>query len=63
MKTVKPGDGVIPGKYKVSVLVHDRPSGPVSTLIPAKYTDPEQSGLEITVDKAISNYEVKLEKP
>ena len=62
MMTIKPGDGVVPGKYKVFITAVKVYGDPKSSLVPQKYTKAETSGFEITVDKAKSDVEFTLEK-
>lgn len=52
LSTFKPGDGAIPGKYKIQVFPFDfnaEVTAKVYKDIPEKYQDPEQSGLEAEV--------------
>jgi len=61
--TVKPGDGVIPGRYKVAVTVMGKYADPSSSLIPQRYSDPETSGFGvIEIDKSRSDLEFLLDK-
>jgi hypothetical protein len=52
-RTTKPGDGLMPGKYNVRVAcwkvipTMDKPAG--VSYLPAKYSDPQLSGLEVSV--------------
>ena len=63
LTTVKRGDGVIPGRYKVAVTVIGKYGDPTSSLIPPKYNNPETSGLGvIEIDKARSDLEFLLDK-
>jgi hypothetical protein len=61
MTTVTPGDGVIAGKYKVYFTIHKTYMGQES-LIPEKYTKPETTPFEQTVERAGEPLEFKLEK-
>jgi hypothetical protein len=62
MGTLRPGDGVIPGKYKVIFVIReDNPKGAV-WLIPEKYGNMQTSGEEITVDKARSDVDYVFDK-
>lgn len=61
--TVKPGDGVIPGRYKVAVAVLGKYADPSSSLIPQRYGNPETSGFGvIEIDKSRSDLEFLLDK-
>ncbi len=51
MTTLKPGDGVIAGKYKVIFTVYKTYMGQES-LVPAKYTKPETT-IEIAVEQGM----------
>jgi hypothetical protein len=59
MSVRKPGDGVLPGSYKVAVTIVDKPAHgdekgnliPPTYLSPDKYMNPETSGFTITVEK------------
>ena len=63
LTTVKRGDGVIPGRYKVAVTVIGKYGDPTSSLIPPKYNNPETSGFGvIEIDKARSDLEFLLDK-
>jgi hypothetical protein len=57
----KPGDGVFPGKYKVTFSVMDKPMGG-KLLIPAKYTTVEETPFEIVVDEDKPGQLYELEK-
>lgn len=59
VRTLREGDGVVPGEYRMYVECWDKPlsmTGPPEvSLVPLKYRDPTTSGLSITVkpgDKA-----------
>ena len=74
LTTLKSGDGALPGEYRVSVLSYkphpgepgrggvDADSPPPEIVrehyVPARYTDPEQSGLRDTVDENHPGYKV-----
>lgn len=76
MRTMKPGDGVPPGSYQVYItgaFVFEQEDAAGQTgdvqiqrmtgstnVLPPKYSDPEQSGLTITVDKSMK-YDITLE--
>ena len=56
-------DGVIPGRYKVTVTVRNKGPDPATSLIPRKYGNPETSGFGvIEIDKAKSDFEILLDK-
>jgi len=62
MMTVKPGDGVIAGKYKVIFEVFKKDLGR-EPLVPQKYTKPETTPFEETVEPGMEPPEYVLEKP
>ncbi|MFH1264746.1 MAG: hypothetical protein ABIK89_03420 [Planctomycetota bacterium] len=62
MMTIKQGDGVIAGKYKVIFEVFKTYLGRES-LVPDKYTKPETTPLEVTVEADAKPFEFELEKP
>jgi hypothetical protein len=66
MGTIKPGDGVLPGRYKVFLAtqknVAANPNDPANQLVPKKYTSPDTSGLEVTIDKPTSDLRFELDK-
>lgn len=57
-----PPDGVIPGKYKVTIVAQKKYMDPASSVIPSKYNGPATSGFEITVDKPRNDLEFLLDK-
>lgn len=62
MSVYNPGDGVIPGEYKVAVTVVKEPAHaddkgnliPPTYLSPDRYMNPETSGFKVTVEKSKS---------
>jgi uncharacterized protein (TIGR03067 family) len=63
LMTFKPGDGVIPGKYVVTIHANSKyPPEPGSSLVPLKYTRAQTSGLEVTIEKPMSDVQFELEK-
>lgn len=61
--TVRTGDGVMPGRYRVIVTVRNKGPDPATSLIPKKYGDPDTSGFGvIEIDKARSDLEFLLDK-
>ena len=52
MSTLRAGDGVIPGQYKVLVTVLEKDHDRSTTLIAEKYGDLATTDLKMTVDKA-----------
>jgi hypothetical protein len=61
--TVRTGDGVIPGRYKVIVTVRNKGPDPATSLIPQKYGNPETNEFGvIEIDKARSDFEFLLDK-
>jgi uncharacterized protein (TIGR03067 family) len=63
LMTFKPGDGVIPGKYAVSIIAHKIYGDPKSSLVPEKYTNPKTSGLEFSIERPMSDIVIELDKP
>ncbi len=66
MSSVKQGDGVVPGKYRVMVQPPSFFGGrekPRPQLLDPMYQDFETSGIEIDVDAAKSNYVITVRKP
>jgi hypothetical protein len=61
MTTVKPGDGVIAGKYKVIFVVHRTYIGQES-VVPERYTKPETTPFEITVEAGMEPPAYVLER-
>jgi hypothetical protein len=55
----KPGDGIIPGKHRVSFLYANDKAG--KSLVPTEYTVPKESPL--IVDTANLPLEIKVPKP
>ena len=63
MQSVTPGDGVMPGKYKVTVTVWEQYMDPSTSLIPAKYGSPDTSDIpEVTIEKPVSDLVIQLDK-
>lgn len=58
--TKKQGDGVFQGEYQVAFTVLKAPMDP-KPLIVEKYTRPETSGYEVTVDRDISDLKFEIE--
>ena len=67
MMTIRPGDGVIPGRYMVFLMtqknVAANPNDPANQFVPKKYTSAVTSGLEVTIDKPTSDLRFELDKP
>ncbi len=61
LSTVKPGDGAIAGKYKVVFTIHKTYMGRES-LIAEKYTKPETTPYEVTVEPGVKPFEFEVEK-
>jgi len=57
-----PPDGVIPGKYKVTIRAQKQYMDPTSSVVPSKYNNAATSGLEATIDKPQSNLEFLLDR-
>lgn len=60
LMTLKPGDGVHPGDYIVTLTVLESPVSGIS-LIPQQYTTAETSPFEVTVSGAKTDYLFQLE--
>ena len=60
----EPGDGLLPGAYKLRIECWATPPNmegkPVKSHVPARYSDAQQNGMELTVDSAASSYELKV---
>jgi len=60
-----PGDGLLPGKYKVAVECYETPPNmdgkPVKSFIAKKYMNGETSGLEIDVEPKSSSIDFDIE--
>lgn len=61
MMTIQPGDGVIAGKYKVTFQVFKTYLGR-EPVVPAQYTKPETTPLEVTVERGVELPPFVLEK-
>ena len=56
-------DGLPPGTYGVAVVAVETISDTLSySLIDPKYSNPEMSGLTLTIEGAIRNYEIRVER-
>jgi hypothetical protein len=60
--TLRPGDGVTPGAYKVIIRVWEKDGDASSTLIPEKFGSRETTDLTITVDKPRTDADFTVEK-
>lgn len=66
MSTYHPGDGVIPGKYRVMLTppsFRGRRDDPRPVLLDDRFQDFETSGLKITVEGPITDYVITVDKP
>jgi len=67
MSTYSEGDGVLPGKYRVMVApppFFAKARGQTAPLLmDEKYQSFSTSGLEITVDRAMTDYTITVQKP
>jgi uncharacterized protein (TIGR03067 family) len=63
MYTIKrtPPDGVIPGKYKVTIVAQRNYTNPMTLILPQKYIDPQTSGLEVTIEKPKNDLQFELD--
>ena len=63
MESLRPGDGLPPGNYKVSIVgaIDYGMSGGYS-LIDPKWSNPETSGMTIDVDKKTKFLEIKVDR-
>ena len=59
-----PGDGLLPGAYKLRVECWATPPNmegkPVKSHVPARYSDAERSGMDLSVDSGASSYELTV---
>ena len=63
MGTFGTDDGLPPGTYSVAVVCIETGGDTGSyNLVDSKYSNPQTSGLEITVTKAIKDYEIKVDR-
>ena len=62
MTTIKPGDGVLPGRYKVTIRCLTNYADPGSLTIPKKYADLSTTPLVVTIDTARSDLVFELDK-
>ena len=62
LTTIKPGDGVLPGHYKVTIKCLKNYADPASLTIPKKYADFSTTPLEVTIDQQRSDLVFELEK-
>jgi hypothetical protein len=66
LTTVKPGDGVRPGTYAVSVhnpQPEDSSQGELPPVFDKRYQNPNTSGLECTVAQGATSFDIKLDRP
>ncbi len=64
LSTVRPGDGAIVGKYKVTFEVYKNyMAGRGDLMVPEKYTKPETTPFEVTVEPGMKPCEFVLDKP
>jgi len=63
--TLSEGDGAPAGTYRVAIVEPegDDPDQPPVRRIHPKYGSPETSGLEFTVDRQHTHFEIKLQPP
>jgi hypothetical protein len=66
-KTFAPGDGLLPGRYKLRVECWKTPPNmegkPAVSYLPAKYQNPQQSGLELNVKPGDDPITLNIEIP
>ncbi len=62
MTTIKRGDGVLPGRYKVTIKCLKNYADPDSLTIPKKYAEFSTTPLEVTIEKRRSDLDFVLEK-
>jgi hypothetical protein len=63
LMTFKPGDGVFPGKYTVTIQVYSKEPKPGASLVPLKYSNPRTSDLEFQIEKPTGDIVIELDKP
>jgi hypothetical protein len=66
LRTKTPGDGVLPGKYRVLVRakarsIHEKKRSPPN--VDPKYEKFETSGIELVVEPKANHFEIKVAKP
>jgi len=62
MTTIKPGDGVLPGRYKVTIKCLKNYADPDSLTIPKNYAGFSTTPLEVEIEKRRSDLDFVLEK-
>jgi hypothetical protein len=64
-QTFEPGDGLMPGKYLISVECWDMPpsmqGNPGKSHVPKKYQSPQNSGFKLDITRETKPQEIKLE--
>jgi len=60
--TVKPGDGVLPGRYKVTIKCLKSYADPDSLTIAKKYAEVSTTPFEVTIEKSLTDLEFLLDK-
>jgi hypothetical protein len=61
LTTFQPGDGAVPGVYRVAVRPLHSQSGTPLVSIPARYADPETSGLSYEIVQSTNVIDIALE--
>jgi len=62
LTTIKPGDGVLPGRYWVTVKCVKSYADPDSLTIPKKYAEVSTTPLEVTIDRGRGDVDFVLDK-
>jgi hypothetical protein len=64
-KTFEPGDGLMPGKYLMSIECWETPpnmtGAPVKSHVPKKYQSPQSSGFKLDITPTMRPQEVNLD--
>jgi hypothetical protein len=58
--TFKPGDGAVPGTYKVTVVAYERKNSAIRWLVPKKYEQAKTSATTVTIDAPTDELKIEL---
>src|SRR5262245_49546022 len=62
LSTYKPGDGILPGKYRVAVVEYSPREPPPPPIIDRTFSRIEESGLEINVEPKSNEFTLKVRR-